>query len=109
MPVIIRMQFEDGTDSVARFPAEIWRFNDVQIKKVIATNKKVTQWTLDPFQEIADIDAENNSFPRVSTPTRFQLFRQRQGGFTPQPNPMQQQRQQAGQGAAPARQGTGRN
>ncbi|KAB7731909.1 M1 family peptidase [Rudanella paleaurantiibacter] len=109
MPVIIRMQFEDGTDSVARFPAEIWRFNDVQIKKVIATNKKVTQWTLDPFQEIADIDAENNSFPRVSTPTRFQLFRQRQGGFTPQPNPMQQQRQQSNQAPAPARQGTGRN
>ena len=29
MPVIVRMEFEDGTDSVARFPAEIWRFNDV--------------------------------------------------------------------------------
>ena len=105
MPVIIRMQFEDGTDSVARFPAEIWRFNDVSVKKVIATNKKVTQWTLDPFQEIADIDTENNSFPRVSQPTRFQLFKQR--GFGPQgPNPMQQQKQTT---PPPARQGTGRN
>jgi hypothetical protein len=110
MPVIIRMEFEDGTDSVARFPAEIWRFNDVQIKKVISTNKKVKQWTLDPYQEIADINTEDNSFPRVATPTRFQLFRQQQGRFGPQgPNPMQQQRQQQGQGAAPARQGTGRN
>ncbi|RRB03875.1 M1 family metallopeptidase [Larkinella rosea] len=93
MPVIVRMQFEDGTDSVARFPAEIWRFNDVQINKVIATSKKVTQWTLDPFQEIADIDTENNSFPRVSNPTRFQLFKQ-QGtgrGAAQGPNPMQQQ------------------
>ena len=63
MPVIIRMQFEDGTDSVARFPAEIWRFNDIAIKKVIATPKKVTQWILDPYQEIADIDTENNAFP----------------------------------------------
>lgn len=102
MPVIVRMQFEDGTDSVARFPAEIWRFNDVSIRKVIATNKKVKQWTLDPFYEIADINADDNSYPRVSQPTRFQLFKQRQSEAAP--NPMQQQRQQA-----PARQGSGKN
>ncbi|MGA0559354.1 M1 family metallopeptidase [Larkinella sp. VNQ87] len=103
MPVIIRMQFEDGTDSVARFPAEIWRFNDAQINKVIATSKKVTQWTLDPFQEIADIDTENNAFPRVSKPTRFQLYKQQRSPYAPQgPNPMQQQRQAT---QPPARQG----
>ena len=104
MPVIVRMEFEDGTDSVARFPAEIWRFNDVSIRKVIATNKKVKQWTLDPYYEIADINTEDNSFPPVAQPSRFQLFKQRQGGPTAGPNPMQQQRQQA-----PAKQGTGKN
>lgn len=108
MPVIIRMQFEDGTDSVARLPAEIWRYNTNQIAKVFATNKKVTQWTLDPYQEIADIDTENNSYPRVSKPTRLQLFKQRPGGFGPGaqgPNPMQQQKQAGG--TPPAQQGTG--
>ncbi|HLL95203.1 MAG TPA: M1 family metallopeptidase, partial [Spirosoma sp.] len=104
MPVIVRMEFEDGTDSVARFPAEIWRFNDQSIRKVVTTTKKVKQWTLDPFYEIADINTEDNSFPPASQPTRFQLFKQRQGGAAAGPNPMQQQRQQA-----PARQGTGRN
>ncbi|WP_020596489.1 M1 family metallopeptidase [Spirosoma panaciterrae] len=105
MPVIVRMEFEDGTDSVARFPAEIWRFNDVSVKKVIATSKKVKQWTLDPFYEIADINTEDNSFPRVARPTRFQLFKQRQGpGAAAGQNPMQQQRQ-----SSPARQGSGRN
>jgi len=109
MPVIIRMEYEDGTDSTVRLPAEIWRFNDVSIKKVIPTTKKVVSWTLDPYQEIAEIDTENNSFPRTSKPTRFQLFRQQQGRFGPQgPNPMQQQRQQSGQ-APPARQGAGKN
>jgi len=103
MPVIIRMEFEDGTDSVARFPAEIWRFNDASVKKVIATSKKVRQWTLDPFYELADINTEDNSFPRVAQPSRFQLFKQ-QNRATSTPNPMQQQRQQA-----PARQGTGQN
>ena len=104
MPVIIRMEFEDGTDSVARFPAEIWRFNDVSISKVIASSKKVKQWTLDPFYEIADIDTENNSFPRQSQPTRFQLFRQQQRFGTQGPNPMQQRTT-----PAPARQGSGKN
>ena len=103
MPIIVRMQFEDGTDSVARFPAEIWRFNAQTAKKVISTPKKVVQWTLDPFSEIADINPENNSFPRVQTPTRFQLFKQQGSVFgTRGPNPMQLQR-----AATPAKQGGG--
>ncbi|GAA4411165.1 M1 family metallopeptidase [Nibrella viscosa] len=106
MPVIVRMEFEDGTDSTARFPAEIWRFNDQQLQKVIATDKKVVQWTLDPYYEIADIDTENNSFPRKAEPSRLQLFKQQQRQVRPQ-NPMQQQQRQSG--ASPATQGSGRN
>ncbi|PMD98401.1 aminopeptidase [Siphonobacter sp. BAB-5405] len=102
MPVILQAKYEDGTTEVFRFPAEIWRMNDVSIKKIIPTDKKVTQWTLDPFQEIADIDTENNSYPRqAAQPTRFQMFKQRQGGQQPQ-NPMQQQRQ-GGSGAVGGR------
>ncbi|QDK83293.1 M1 family metallopeptidase [Spirosoma sp. KCTC 42546] len=107
MPVIVRMEFEDGTDSIARFPAEIWRFNDVSINKVIATPKKVKQWTLDPYYEIADINTEDNSFPPRAQPSRFQLFKQQQRGGGAGPNPMQQQRQQSP--ATPAKQGSGRN
>ena len=96
MPVIVKMQFEDGTDSVARFPAEIWRLNDQNVSKVITSKKKVVQWTLDPYREIADIDEESNSFPRQPTqPTKFQLFKtqgggRRGGGGT---NPMQEAQQ----------------
>lgn len=87
MPVIVKMQFEDGTDSTATFPAEIWRFNDGQVNKVISTKKKVVQWTLDPNQQIADIDTENNSFPRIAKPTRFEIFKQQQ--LRKPANPMQ--------------------
>ncbi|MCU0338275.1 MAG: M1 family metallopeptidase [Spirosomaceae bacterium] len=91
MPVIVKMQFEDGTDSVARFPAEIWRLNDVEIFKVITTKKRVTNWTLDPFREIADIDEESNSFPRQpAKPTRFQVFKQQGSGRPTGPNPMRE-------------------
>ncbi|MDF7818861.1 M1 family metallopeptidase [Runella sp. MFBS21] len=104
MPVIVKMQFEDGTDSVARFPAEIWRLNDQQVSKVVTTKKKVVQWTLDPYREIADIDEESNHFPRQpAQPTRFQLFKgggfQRGGGS----NPMREAQQS--QQAKPAQQG----
>jgi hypothetical protein len=90
MPVIIKLDYEDGTNEVMRYPAEIWRTNDVEIKKTIPTKKKVAKFTLDPYYEIADIDTENNAFPREpSQPTRFQAFKQRPfGGFGP--NPMQE-------------------
>lgn len=88
MPVIVKMIFEDGTDSVATFPAEIWRFNDEQVNKVITTDKKVTQWILDPYFQIADIDTENNAFPRMAKPTRLQIFKQQQRRAS---NPMQEE------------------
>jgi hypothetical protein len=107
MPVIIRMEFEDGTDSIARFPAEIWRFNDQQVVKVISTKKRVVQWTLDPFSEIADIDTANNSFPPVQKPTRFDLFKQQQQRRLP--NPMQQEQQSGGGATKLGTGGTGNN
>jgi hypothetical protein len=87
MPVIVKMDYEDGSHDVLRFPAEIWRFNSETIRKIIPTDRKVTAFTLDPYFETADINTENNSFPRKPVPTRFQLYKQRQ---TKQPNPMQQ-------------------
>ncbi len=94
MPVIVKMEFEDGTDSVARFPAEIWRFNDQTLDKVISTKKKVVQWTLDPYFEIADIDTADNSFPPVAKPTRFQIYKQQQ--YQRPLNPMQAEQKQTG-------------
>jgi hypothetical protein len=92
MPVIIKLDFEDGTHEIVRIPAEIWRLNDKEIKKTLPTTKKVTKFTLDPFYEIADIDTANNAFPREpEQPTRFQAFKQR--SFQQGPNPMQQAKQ----------------
>ena len=65
-----------------------------EIKKVIPTDKKVTNWVLDPFLETADIDTKSNIFPREpEQPTRFQVFKQNRPA---QPNPMQLQKQTQG-------------
>lgn len=91
MPVIVQAEFEDGTTQDFRYPAEIWRLNDVEITKTIPTNKKVKKFKLDPYQEIPDIDNTNNVFPKEpEAPTKFQLMKQR-SFFGPQgPNPMQE-------------------
>ena len=89
MPVIIQAEFEDGTTEDFRYPAEIWRLNDVEITKTIPTAKKVKKFKLDPYFETADIDTSNNMFPREpEAPTKFQLIKQR--SFSRGANPMQE-------------------
>lgn len=91
MPVIVKLTYEDGTDEVLRFPAEVWRLNDVEAKKIIPTSKKVVKWALDPYFEIADIDTDDNSYPREpAQPTRVQLFKAQPRSYGGGQNPMQE-------------------
>lgn len=90
MPVLIEWEYEDGKKEMMRIPAEIWRKNNSKISKVIITEKPVKQFTLDPYQETADIDMDNNYFPKVIIPSQFQLYKQQK---QTQPNLMQLQRE----------------
>jgi hypothetical protein len=76
MPVIVQMEYEDGSKEVIHIPAEIWRKNNQKISKLFITEKPVKQFELDPYQEIADIDRSNNFFPFKSVESKFQLFKQ---------------------------------
>ncbi len=87
MPVIIEMQFTDGTKELMRIPAEIWRKNNAKVSKMIVTTKKVKQFSIDPFQETADINMSNNYFPAKEIESQFQLFKDQQRAKDP--NPMQ--------------------
>ncbi len=60
MPLIIEFQFEDGSKTIKRIPAEIWRHDNYMIKKVFPFEQKVISIKLDPFHEIADTDMSNN-------------------------------------------------
>jgi len=80
MPLIIQFNFEDGTKEVKRIPAEIFKLNDQKVSKVFALNKPVISVELDPQEETADTDRENNYFPRKAVPSRFELFKQSGGG-----------------------------
>ncbi|MGI4728215.1 MAG: M1 family metallopeptidase [Janthinobacterium lividum] len=95
MPVIIEWTYTDGTKETERISAYVWRKNEQKINKVFAKTKEVKSIKLDPYRETADIDEDNNSWPRTLTPTRFELFRQQNlpRGATSGANPMQQQQQ----------------
>lgn len=84
MPVILDVEYTDGTKEEMRIPAEIWRYNNSQVSKLIVTNKEIKTVALDPRLETADVDLSNNFFPRRVVKTKFQTFKEEQ-----KPNPMQ--------------------
>jgi hypothetical protein len=86
MPVILQVDYADGTTEELRIPAEIWRYDNSNVSKLIVTKKEIKSVTLDPHLETADVDLENNSFPRRPVKSRFQLFKDAQKP----PNPMQE-------------------
>ena len=74
-PIILEMTFEDGQKEVKHFPAEIWKLNDKQVKKVFMTQKPVNQFSLDPYRETADINPKNNHFPEKIEVSRFKIYK----------------------------------
>jgi hypothetical protein len=71
MPVIIEWTFKDGTKEIERIPAEIWRSNESKVTKVFVKDKEVVKVVIDPKKEIADISEDDNSFPKVTQPSKF--------------------------------------
>lgn len=96
MPLIIRFEYIDGTEEVRRIPAEIWRMSQPTVTKVFMTEKEAVRITLDPFLETADTDLSNNNWPARPQPTRFELYKQRQGGGVGGENPMQRYQRSEG-------------
>ena len=71
MPVIIEWTFKDGSKEIERLPAEIWRLNETKVTKVFAKDKEVVNIVIDPSKETADISMEDNVFPKVAAPSKF--------------------------------------
>jgi hypothetical protein len=91
MPVIVELTYADSTKELRRIPAEIWRYDNKKVTKMLPTTKPVIAITIDPYLETADTDLSNNSYPRRQVESRFQLFKGRQANA---PNPMQLERQE---------------
>lgn len=77
MPVIIEWTYSDGTREVEKIPAEVWRINETRFSKVFVKEKQVTNVMIDPNLETADINIEDNIFPKVEKDSRFDEFRKK--------------------------------
>ena len=98
MPIIIEWTFKDGTKEIDRIPVQVWRKNENKVTKTFMKDKEVVSILLDPYRETADINTGNNSWPAVTEPTKFQLFKNAPGrgprggpGFGGGVNPMQKE------------------
>ena len=75
MPIIIDIKYEDGDVQRKTYPAQVWRKNDNEVRKLITSDKKISEIVLDPEKETADIDTRNNSWPRKKEGTDFDKFK----------------------------------
>jgi len=75
MPIIIEWTYKDGTKEIERIPVQIWRKNENKVVKTFMKDKEVASIKIDPLRETADINENNNSWPAVTEPSKFQLFK----------------------------------
>lgn len=96
MPVILKLDYTDGSTEELRIPAEIWRIDNAHASKLIMTQKEIKDLQLDPHEETADADVENNFWPRRPIKSRFQLYKDEKDK-----NPMQELKGAAEKNAKP--------
>jgi hypothetical protein len=75
MPVIIEWSFKDGTKELERIPAEVWRINESKFTKVFVKDKEVANVMIDPNAETADVNIEDNIFPKMKKDSKFDEFK----------------------------------
>jgi hypothetical protein len=84
-PLVLKIDYTDGSSEELKLPAEIWRFNTEKASKLLFTKKELKAVTFDPRQELVDTDVENNFWPRRPVKTKFQLYKDEKA-----PNPMRE-------------------
>ncbi len=75
-PVILKIEYTDGSMEELKLPAEMWRFNTEKASKILFTKKELKSITFDPRQELIDTDIENNFWPRRPVKSNLQLFKE---------------------------------
>ncbi|MFT7334379.1 MAG: hypothetical protein ACI9M1_000257 [Porticoccaceae bacterium] len=71
MPILVEITYEDDTVDNFKYPAQIWRKSNDSAKKVYATEKAIKKIQIDPKLETADIDVNNNTWPKEKLKTKF--------------------------------------
>ncbi|MBM4214106.1 MAG: M1 family metallopeptidase [Gammaproteobacteria bacterium] len=76
-PLPLTLTYADGSTEEYSVPAEIWRYNAVEITKLFVRKKRLVSVELDRNHLIADADKNNNITPRRIEQSRIELFKGR--------------------------------
>lgn len=77
MPLIVEYTYADTSKEMVTYPVEVWRKNDKEIKKVIASEKEITRILIDPKAKTADVDTSNNAWPAEVNDSDFDQFKKK--------------------------------
>ena len=77
MPLIVEYSYADGSTERVTYPVQLWRKNEKSVRKVISSNKVLVGVTVDPDKVTADINTNNNSWPKKENPSEFDKFKTR--------------------------------
>ncbi|ABV87419.1 M1 family metallopeptidase [Shewanella pealeana] len=75
MPILLQLTYTDGTVEELNIPAEIWRRSPTIVNKLIVTDKELKEIEIDPSWQTADVELNNNYFPRRIIPSRIEAFK----------------------------------
>jgi len=75
MPIILGLTYADGSTEKMYIPAEIWRRSPDAVKKLLVLDKELASVVVDPDWETADVDVENNHYPRQIVLSRVEAFK----------------------------------
>lgn len=75
-PIIVEWTYADGTKELEQIPAEIWRYNENQVTKTFIKDKEVVKIVVDPNRMTADVNVEDNVFPRKAPKSRVDKFKE---------------------------------
>ncbi|MGB2129370.1 MAG: M1 family metallopeptidase [Flavicella sp.] len=64
LPILVEFTYEDGSKKMKKYPAQIWRKNDKEVKKLITSDKAIRSIVIDPRAKTADVDPSNNQWPK---------------------------------------------
>ena len=75
MPILVQLHFRNGKKESHKIPAEIWKKNHEAVSKLFVTRYPVERVLIDPTEQTADANQENNVWPPQIKEESFTLER----------------------------------
>ena len=81
MPILLELTYTNGKKEELVLPAEIWRRSPKKVSKLLITDKgkELSSIVVDAGWETADVDVENNHYPRRFISSRIEAFEKEKG------------------------------